>query len=276
MKNLIYMCAYGTDIYMDIANECIESIRKSGFDGDLILLNDRIEHSHDLISSANYARLIKFIPDKGRLPRCQIREFINLREYDKVMYLDCDILAIGSLEAVFDRAVAPAIAVPEEAFRIGDMILNHLYLTHPQKRNAAIMSQRHINSGTVVMIGKYADGILEQWEKTWRGAPESTPKQFHDQAALQAMIVNGSVWHTDIPDEHYYFPLIPLDRPAKEFDPDTRLIHFNGFVQQQGHKERVLKVMRAVNNATSFEHVQTELAEFRRTSTPLKRPKAWI
>ena len=269
MRRLIYTTAYGKEINSHIAAECVHAIRKFGFRDDLVVLCD-----HDEVFES--ARTVTFRYASRRLPRCLIHELMDLEKYDQVMYLDADVLNVGDLDPVFgllsDAPEGLGVVLPNEDFMIGEMFLNHMLLTGAERNNLEIMRRRQINSGTILMRGKDAPSILSTWETLWAS---NSLNGYWDQPALQALIVRNEFWGKAIPDDLYFFPMIPLDKPARELSRQTRLIHFNGPIKPgTGHKEKVLKVMEEINLRDTLEQIPASCAWIRENSEPIRRPKS--
>lgn len=110
-KNLIYYTVYFDNGYVELLNKSICSILKnSKVNFDLLLITDLA--TKDIIVKQEFIKKItpKFLitetPFDGveaSQNKVRIFEFKDVRQYDKILFLDCDIISLGSVNDIFNK-----------------------------------------------------------------------------------------------------------------------------------------------------------------------------
>lgn len=202
MNTLIWTVAFGEPYHLELACEWAKSIREHGYTGDLIILSDRYFDSEYVI-----VRVCDFM-ESDKFWKAAIRKVVNLSKYDKVLFMDSDIVCLQNPERFFEM---DGISIPLEPITIRKSGLNPVFLTPAELQKYG--DEPAFNSGTIVMPGKDAEAFLTAWENEWaktdwKALKDYWPKtvfykgQMYDQGVMQAMIIRG------------LFPIAPIAMPV--------------------------------------------------------------
>lgn len=109
-KNLIYYSVYFDGGYVELMNNSLMSIIKhSSVDFDVLIITD--SPTQKLIKKQPFTKfiqpkyLITSTPEDGVAAsknKTLIYDFEDVDQYDKILFLDCDIVAVGDVACVFD------------------------------------------------------------------------------------------------------------------------------------------------------------------------------
>lgn len=104
-RKLAYMVAFGRSFFYKLGQFTIDSLVKTGFDGDIVVLVENDYHF-------KHARTIKLKEDLSNAPayaphmcRALIHKYVNMSNYDSVLYLDTDVLAIKNVNPILATAM---------------------------------------------------------------------------------------------------------------------------------------------------------------------------
>jgi len=112
-KNLVYYTIYFNTGYVELLNKSIESIlnySKANF--DLLLITDK--NTKELILKQSFVKKItpKFYitetPFDGVVAsqnKVRVFEYENIEEYDKVLFLDCDVICLGDINTILNQNI---------------------------------------------------------------------------------------------------------------------------------------------------------------------------
>jgi len=109
-KNLLYYTVYG-DGYVQLLNKSLESIKEKtpNIDFDVLLIIDEVTKvsvdSLDIISEFNvhYHLINKPIDGiEASMNKMKIYDFKLINNYNKILFLDCDIITVKDLNIIFD------------------------------------------------------------------------------------------------------------------------------------------------------------------------------
>ncbi|MCD6024101.1 MAG: hypothetical protein K0Q91_1017 [Fibrobacteria bacterium] len=259
MRRLLYTAAHGHPIYLEMAQECVRSARRQGFEGDCLVLSDRevplegaecraVEAGPGLLAKAGLARA---------LSRAEIEA------YDQVLFLDADCVFRGPVERVFgETGLRVAVQLPGKKHALGNY--NLLFMTRDERRRFHREHLPLVNTGMVLMPGERAHGFLTAWETFWRACPrhEKTREylwrlcnpELMDQPALQAWLLREApAWEP--------FPMGLMGFPMYGPSLDSTVLHFCGQAgegkSREESKEVVLAWMRAVVDGRPFEAMRS-------------------
>lgn len=218
--NLIYTVAYGNPLYLEMARFLVKSARDNGYEGRFVVLSDEK-------AAIEGADVILFNRSAHFFSKGAIRKYVNLSDYEKVLYVDTDILFQENPDKLFELD-GIRIAV-EEGKQSGDVALaanyNILFFTEEEKKLIASNKVLKVNSGTILLPGSEADSFLEGWERAWIEAPRrlayenDKKKNFNldlmDQPVLQAWLFREGIDWEAFPHGTVSFPFCSgSDSPA--------------------------------------------------------------
>jgi lipopolysaccharide biosynthesis glycosyltransferase len=112
-KNLVYLSVYFDKGYVELMNNSLMSIIKHAtIDFDVLVITD--ETTQQLIAKQPFTQHIQ--PKYHITPtpidgveasknKTLIYDYADVDEYDKILFLDCDVVAVGDIASVFDVCV---------------------------------------------------------------------------------------------------------------------------------------------------------------------------
>jgi hypothetical protein len=128
-KNLIYFTLSGNVQYLKLLELCIDSLVKTGYDGDILFLtNMRYEIEKVINYSGNvfYMNIESNSNTESSSSKLKIYDFENLKEYDKVIFCDIDTLWLMSPNILFNK-------ITEDKFYVADDNHTKFLMTHKMK-----------------------------------------------------------------------------------------------------------------------------------------------
>ena len=177
-KRLVYYCATGK--YIDIVKININELKKY-YSDDIILLTNN--------SDIKISNVKSYIYNKDpTIGRAFIDEYINIHDYDKIMYLDADAIPLKNFFKIWDINNKD-IGVSVQTLKIGQC-KNRYKFWFTQKMSDDEITKykdRHvINSG--VLITKI--NIFKEWRKIINN------NRYEDQSSLNKLLLtNNSKYH---------------------------------------------------------------------------------
>ena len=110
-KNLIYYCVYFDTGYVDLFYLSVETIIKhSDVNFDILIITDK--ETQQLIKKLKFSKKINFnflltpTPKDGvaaSFNKLKIFSYKNIDLYKKILFLDCDVLAIKNIKSIFEK-----------------------------------------------------------------------------------------------------------------------------------------------------------------------------
>lgn len=107
-KNLVYLCVYGNE-YLDMAIGVLDSFKENDF--DVLLITDHITKQNLIDRNLNFSFNLFYhltsTPIDGisaSMNKLKIFDYSNINEYNKILYIDCDMLLVGNLNDLFSHA----------------------------------------------------------------------------------------------------------------------------------------------------------------------------
>jgi len=232
-RDLIYLVAIGAvePRFVQAVEWCVTSLRRWGrYEAELAVITDQ---PAETLSAAVRAEAMPVSVDESRLrdpgharsaydrylmARLRAHHLIDLAAYDRVMYVDCDVLAIGDVRPLLDGL---------DVFR---------YSREFQSMSAPMYSgclsdaeleearwRRGINSGVFAAPGPYLGECLDRWKALLDTRPHA---QGYDQPALNALVLRGAIRARPLPAFSVAYPVLADFR--EHFRPQTCLLHYCG------------------------------------------------
>lgn len=113
IKNLIYFSVYFDKGYVELMNNSLMSIIKhANINFDILIITDKA--TKKLIAKQPFAKHIRPKYHITPMPidgveasknKTLIYDYVNVDAYDKILFLDCDIVAVGDIIKVFDVCI---------------------------------------------------------------------------------------------------------------------------------------------------------------------------
>lgn len=248
MKNLVYTVCHlnkNAPIYQNMLNACIQTLRTNGkFFGDIVVLkncaetllyNGYSDYAYEIAVSRklNYGfTQAQISRAKGKHLKLLLHHFINCKEYDNILYLDIDIIAVRNINPMFLTEGKYLLYATEE-MGMHCNSYNHYFSEQDMEK------ARHLkgaNSGTFCIPGHSYEQLVATWKENFT-LPLFRSGYEWDQPAFNKMIIDKRFPNKPYRDKTIYFPLLYSDGYGEE----TLLYHFNS----KGQKEKDFNVMRS-------------------------------
>lgn len=122
---LIYYSISGNSEYVKLIEMSINSLLKNGYNGDILIICD--ENIKNILQ-LNYENLLYMIIDKvdshqSSGNKLRIYEYEKLENYDKILYLDCDILITKNIDLLFLECNEDKFVVSSESEELKETII---------------------------------------------------------------------------------------------------------------------------------------------------------
>jgi hypothetical protein len=150
-KNLLYYSVYFDGGYVELMNNSLMSILKhASVEFDVMIITDHT--TQELILQQPFTKLVcsKFLitptPKDGvaaSMNKTLIYDFHNIDQYDKILFLDCDVVAVGDIARVFD------------------VCEDHNQLYTARGRNMSFGSHRSIHHGFDVVKQSFINEMMD-------------------------------------------------------------------------------------------------------------------
>lgn len=122
-KFLIYFTVGGADDYIKLTKCCIESIRKTNSYNsfDIMIMCDKNYKKHIDYNIDNVDIMItddNSTVEQVSMRKVEIFSYPKIWMYEKVLYLDCDIIVNGNLKLLFDKVVENKLYIKKDPIEI--------------------------------------------------------------------------------------------------------------------------------------------------------------
>lgn len=151
---------------IEAANCWARRLRTLGTPHDIVLvfINDGRDEAEilDLFPSFSRVKLVKGVDSSLTSSKPQFNKFWvwELTEYEKVVYMDYDVLVMNNVDHLFSR---PDFSAVPDIFT-GDKFNSGVFVTSPSKSFAKRMN---VEMGSIYSYNKGDQGILNRWFDTW-------------------------------------------------------------------------------------------------------------
>jgi hypothetical protein len=157
--------------------------------------------------------------------RFKAHRFIDPKEHDYVVYLDCDCLALRNLDHLF--AGTSDLIVQRE---IGRSIQDPVFSGYLSDDEITSLTSDGINAGTIAVRSEIFHEFMSDWEKIFNTRP-TQHERFRDQTALNRLIIDGSWSVKSFEKGEITFPFHL--NPRYQDYRDSALIHMVGEDQRR-------------------------------------------
>ena len=253
-KNLIYYCVYG-DEYLELFNICISTLLKQKEKNyDILIITDEI--TKQKIKKQKYNVEIFFHLTQSPIDgveasqnKIKIFNFELIKNYKKIMYLDCDIFAIKKFNKIFDSDLQSnvfyTLSSEENKSKMqfksplyGFSILNDCFISEMEQKN-----QNPFNAGQFLFLNsnkmkKHFDN-LNWFMENWAG------EYFFEQSFMNYYFCKAGITNCDFLNK--YIKIYFDKKNINEFK-DCCLIHVAGdFFNSKNKKNTIKKIIFDLN-----------------------------
>lgn len=143
MKNLLFTSVFFNSKYLDLLDLLLESLSRWGsFEGDVMVMTQSnfVTHIESLFQKHNIKGGGTFLLDVSSMfeasaARLSIFEYDRIHDYEKVLYLDADVLVTNNLSQLFDWPLEKKLYALEEDFTTSIYHGTYLFDHHGVQEN---------------------------------------------------------------------------------------------------------------------------------------------
>ncbi len=195
-RHLVYTLALdhppGALGHRHMAKFLVLSLLRTRFDGEIVVFKTSAEPLF-MIPRAGVREIIVHPEDHGdehfwnyaQAWKFKVRDHLDVTGFDKVLYLDADCLALGSLNSMLEGDWDLAF-YSEPGSRAGDEGFNCFI----SEEEAATLSCEGVNGGVLAVSAARYHEVMSEWERIHFGPAQRT-KYFTDQAALNRLVIDS-------------------------------------------------------------------------------------
>ncbi len=223
-RTLLYLCSLGASRFRSMTELCIRSLRGRGkYAGEILVFTNNGFRTRDPAVRTERA------PDG--LEKCAMFAFkagagksIDASRYDKILFMDSDMLAVGDMNPFFEHSDDSLCAMEE----VGWTRMNKPQCGATLRRREIPAARRRwgINTGLVCTPGKLFRDYMETWEsEIW--AERAKLKGWFDQSPMNALILRGIVRFKPYPAGWIEMPPMYFWFGGRfRLTKDTKVLHF--------------------------------------------------
>ena len=106
MSKLIYFTLGFNENYIDLLNICIDSLYKNEYDGDILIITD---FKDKILEKIKFKKEPFFLNSddsnlfKSSANKFKIYKFDKIKEYEKILFCDCDVIFLKNPNVLFDK-----------------------------------------------------------------------------------------------------------------------------------------------------------------------------
>ena len=205
------------------------SLLRTRFSGDIVVFKNTPEPLFMIPRAGVREVLIKTRPPKkqkfwdyAQQWKFRVRHYIDVKGYDKVLFLDADCLALQNIDSLLAGRWDIGI-YPEPGTRAG----MHWYNTFITDEEAGRLTCEGINGGTLAVRAPIYHEVMAEWERIHSG--RAVRKRYlSDQGALTRMVLDTSLRQRRYLADDIATPFAFNQHPAQYFG--SRLVHLAGTV----------------------------------------------
>jgi len=231
-RDLVYLVAIGSvePRFLRAVDWCVTSLRRWGrYAGDMAVVTDQPEAMPGAVREE--ARVVGVDESQMRDPahgrndyeryligRLCVHRLLDVAAYDRVLYVDCDVLAIRDVAPLLDGLDCFRYS---REFQPMSAPMYNACLSDAELADARW--RRGINSGVFAAPGSHLGECLDRWKALLDGHPRG---HAYDQPALNALVLRGLIRARPLPAFSVGYPV--LADFTEHFRPQTCLLHYCG------------------------------------------------
>lgn len=255
-KNLIYFSVFGKK-YIELLKILINGLNAQSYkEFDILFITDKV--TKPLIrklTSIKHLNCDYMIVDKIKDPvyasmqKIKIFEYKKIQEYQKILFLDLDVLVVGNLKLVFDKKLYPNklySATHRYNIDLHNTSYNTIYdYADGQLRRFDRFNIFPFNAGQFIFLNtptmeKHFNNIKD-FIKVWDG------KYFFEQSFMNTYFNTLHISDVFRFKDEFNFVLINIDDKEYKPTPDSVFVHFMGSVADASSKLKFIK--------TNYKHI---------------------
>ena len=233
-RNLIYTLALdpaGATGHWSLAKLLVSSLLRTRFSGDIVVFHNsprplymvtRMGLREVYLDLPRAAKDMRDFTVLAQTSKHAVRKWITGAHYDKVMFLDCDCVALRNVDHFFDGDYDLAVySEPGTKIQGGGY---GGYLTGTEWRD---LKRRGINSGTWVVSGKRFGELLDRWKKTQARNPTQVCS-LREQSAFNRIALDWRGCLAELPGREITLPLCNCNVSEYRTYTNSTIIHAAG------------------------------------------------
>lgn len=150
MKKLIYFTLSNNSNYIKLAQLCVNSLYKNGYNGDILFITNLEE---EIKKNINFENKVFFIKNEktdlmwSSANKLKIYNFSSINYYDKIIFSDLDVLFLSNADKIFEMINEDFFYVSNEQFLMSDEWWGNRLLTNDEKYDIKKNNILGINAG---------------------------------------------------------------------------------------------------------------------------------
>ena len=195
-RHLVYTVALdrpGQTGHRNMAKMLVSSLLRTRFSGDILVFHDAPGPLF-MVARAGVREVRLRVPEEGcadgdftaYAQSCKhgVAAHLDTAAYDRIMFIDCDALALRNIDHLFAGEWELAVTV-----ETGSKIQEYGYGGYLTKRERKTVVRDGMNSGTWVVAAERCGELLRRWRKVESRAPLD-PECLREQSAFNRVAVN--------------------------------------------------------------------------------------
>jgi lipopolysaccharide biosynthesis glycosyltransferase len=136
-KKLIYFTLSNKLDYLEIAKLCLDSLKNNNYDGDILFITDKKNEIEKISPLKDVLFFEVPLGDlfKSSANKLKIYLYDRIKEYDKIIYCDLDILWLKNPNIIFDLIDKDKIYISQENELMSEQHWGGRILTNDEKKN---------------------------------------------------------------------------------------------------------------------------------------------
>lgn len=249
-KNLIYFSAFGEE-YVELLKLLIKGLKKQAYRNfDVLFITDLptkrlIEKIKGISEFRREYLIVKKIKDpvEASMQKLNIYDYKNIKKYEKILFLDLDIMVIGDIGVVFDKKIYPNKIYSSNHCYDVDMH-NMVYNTIQKYSVEQIARFRSsnifpFNAGQFLFLNTPTMRLhfknIRKFIKKWEG------KYFFEQSFMNTYFNTLHMSDVFRFKDEFNFVLININDLNYKPTPDSVFVHFIGNIANAKDKMKFIK-----------------------------------
>jgi hypothetical protein len=220
MKKLIYFTLGNNKEYLKLADLCVKSLYHQNYDGDFLFITDL---TNELFRSIKFKKspLFLSIPTddllKSSANKLKLYSYENIKEYDKIIFSDLDILWTSNPDIIFNMLDEDLFFMSNEESLMSDEWWGARIFDNNEKEQISINNIKGVNAG----IFAFNSNMINHLEKidNFLNNNINLVNECLEQPFVNAYVYRNNLYNTKLNGlvSHKGYSLEPFDGVALHF-----------------------------------------------------------
>jgi len=204
MRKLAYLVTFGKTFFYQLAELSIESLLKTGFDGDIVVLSQhpyKFKGAETILLDRDFKH--KYEP---HMCRARLHEYIDMSKYDVVLYIDTDVIAIRDttpiLEDTMNNNCFSVFTAPTRLHKLW----HYATMDKPQRDKFINSETPSICSGVYALPANQVEETFKLWLDIFENRISNPDLFVCDQNVLCEAIYTEQLKSNLLPNKWLFYP----------------------------------------------------------------------